>query len=171
MLDVLINHEFTGNPIPFKRPRFTRNNIGYNDPDYDRYKKNLAASLLVAYPDVLGDVPPVKTRERSKWLKANRYGLSVHVYRADNRHADLDNFIKTVCDALQDANVIVNDSQIDVLGGCFKTVDPANPRVEIVLWKLDPETNWAVFKRNASVLVNKLLKPFEAVEVGGQIGG
>jgi len=47
---------------------------------------------------------------------------------------DIDNFIKTVQDALQDAGVVADDAQIDSVSG-VKLIDKNNPRIEIELIK------------------------------------
>lgn len=118
------------------RPRFNGKRA-FNDPKYSAYKKGLAAGLNAVAGFFSWDFPAPASKERSKWLQENRYQLAVQVY-SSARRGDLSNFIKCIEDALQDAGVIADDVQIDgYLEPTFKTIDKANPRVEIQLYKAE----------------------------------
>lgn len=127
-----ISFTYPGNPVPFSRPRFNGKH-GYNDPKYSQYKRSLSRAINAAYGYITWGIPPAGDKNRSKYLAANRYHLTVRAYRSENR-GDVDNFVKTVQDALQDAGVIADDCQIDSISA-EKFLDKANPRIEFELEK------------------------------------
>jgi len=137
MSEPLFTLEFTGAPVPAMRPRFTRAGNTYNDPTYQHYKAALASQFRRANPFLTADIPERNTKQRGKWLASHRYELSVQVYTA-TRRGDLDNYVKTVQDAMQDAGVIGDDVQIDgYRQPFFKTLNKDNPRIVVTLWRLE----------------------------------
>ncbi len=85
----------------------------------------------MAFLDQLPTPPAAGSKERSDYLANNRYALIVKVYRSVNR-GDLDNYVKTVLDAMQDAGLFADDSQIDRITG-EKFIDRENPRIVFTL--------------------------------------
>lgn len=127
-----INFTFKGEPVAAQRPRYDRrNNRTYTPTTYLNYKKKLSTAIRRECNHLIGKIPKAGTSERSKYLAENKYKLHVNVYRAANR-GDIDNFIKSVMDAIQDAYIIGDDSQIYKLSG-EKFIDKENPRVEFEL--------------------------------------
>lgn len=125
-----ITMTYPGNPVPFSRPRFNGKQ-SFNDPKYAQYKRSLSAFINREYGYFAWDIPKAGDKKRSKYLAANRYHLTVRAFRDENR-GDVDNFLKTVQDALQDAGVIADDSQIDSIKA-EKFIDKENPRIEFEL--------------------------------------
>lgn len=132
----ILEFTFYGEPVPAMRPRLGRNGT-YNDPKYSDYKRALAEAIKAEFGFWAWGIPPAEeTTARKKYLKNHRYALSLAVYRTNDR-GDLSNFVKCVEDALQDAGVFANDSQIDsYLEPFFKTIDKENPRIELKLIRL-----------------------------------
>src|SRR5687768_6506359 len=108
----VLDFEFPRPPVPASRPRVTRTGHAFTDPKYAAYKKALTAALYDRFGYFCWDFPPPGSKERSKWLKNNRYKLVLNVYQDTNR-GDIDNFAKTAMDALTQAGVIADDVQID----------------------------------------------------------
>lgn len=133
----LIHH---GNPVPFTRPRFHKGR-GFNDPRYENYKKALAGAIYGEFFPYIQPAPEKGSPERSRFLNFNRFNLEVKAYRAKNT-GDVDNYIKTVQDALQDSGLILDDSQIDKVVG-EKFIDKFHPRIEFVLTQTQ---SWEQFK-------------------------
>lgn len=124
---------FDGEPIPAMRPRVTRNGT-FMPLAYRQYQMRLALSLRQSFGR-LGNFPPTGDKARSAYLKAHRYRLEIKAYRSNKRQVDADNLSKSVLDALQNAGIVANDSQVDELF-CRKCVDPTSPRIEICLERL-----------------------------------
>ena len=120
-------------PVPASRPRVTQRGT-FTPKRYADYKKALTLALFKEFGFWAWDIPPVGSKERSKWLKANRYGLQVDAF-LDKDTGDWDNYGKAVSDALEQAGIIANDKQIDT-ATVNKSIDRKNPRLEIRLWKL-----------------------------------
>jgi Holliday junction resolvase RusA-like endonuclease len=130
----ILDVEIKGNPIPASRPRFTKSGRAYTAEPYKSYKANLAKKLEMLMGE-LPEIPDAGTKERTAYLKAHRYQLSLKIYR-EKAIGDVDNYAKSVMDALQDAGVIANDSQIDT-AHIVKRVDKKNPRLCILLEEAD----------------------------------
>lgn len=124
---------FSFPPVPASRPRVTTRGT-FTPKRYADFKKALTLALFKEFGFWAYDIPPVGDKQRSKWLKANRYGLRVEAY-LDKDVGDWDNHGKAVSDALEQAGIIANDKQIDY-AEVLKEVDRKNPRLEIRLWKL-----------------------------------
>lgn len=126
-------------PVPAARTRSTKHGHHYTPKQYKDYKKALADAIAAKYWNLVELVPPVGNPKRSKFLKYNKYCLLLNVFRVADQ-GDKDNYEKSVMDALGDSGVFANDKQ--VLSG-FTTlfIDAKNPRVEIVLAKLPPDTD------------------------------
>lgn len=124
---------FPGNPVPAMRPRLGRHRT-YNPPVYTRYKTALVQALKKAFGHLALDIPPTGTKQRGHYLASHRYRLVVEVYRVA-RKGDADNYLKTVQDAIQQAGIIGDDSQVDEVY-CRKHIDRENPRVAFVLEEL-----------------------------------
>lgn len=122
-------------PVPAQRPRFDSvRGRTYTPAKYDKYKRGLAKAIqLQAGPFIPPPAPGSK--ERAKELKQNRYFLTLMVYRKRNV-GDGDNYLKSVQDALQDAGVIIDDSQIDIALVDKRFIDKVDPRVELELIQL-----------------------------------
>jgi Holliday junction resolvase RusA-like endonuclease len=121
---------FPGEPVPFQRPRFNGKFV-FNDKRYSNYKSNFSAAIKHYFENDIKPSPKTGTKERALFLNQNRYRLKVKAYRSANR-GDIDNFIKTVQDALQDSGLIADDAQIDKVVGT-KFIDKINPRIEFIL--------------------------------------
>lgn len=127
---------FDGSPVPAARPRVVFGHA-YTPKKYEKYKAALTR-YIKANAGTFERIHPEKgSKARSIYLAQNRYALSVQVYQAANR-GDLDNFIKTAMDALTQANVIADDSQIDILQG-YKTVNKNDPKMIILLEKIEED--------------------------------
>jgi Holliday junction resolvase RusA-like endonuclease len=129
-----IRFVFPGQPISAKRPRVTQRGT-FTDPVYARYKANLTASIEKEFGHLSRAIPPVGSKERSKYMATHRYKLAADFYMQDRRHVDCDNLIKGVLDALQAAGILANDSQVDETLS-RKHHDPAAPRLEVTLEEL-----------------------------------
>jgi Holliday junction resolvase RusA-like endonuclease len=135
-------------PVPAMRARSSqKTNRHYTPKKYADYKRALANAVRSRYCQLVNSVPQTGTKERSKYLKDNRLGLLLLVYRAENR-GDCDNFTKSVQDALQDSGVVGDDSQID-WNFCAKLTDKTRPRVEFILCKSpDNFLDWVLLAYN-----------------------
>lgn len=127
------NLTFHGEPVPFQRPRFNGKFV-FNDKRYSNYKAQLAGEIKYQFAQFIQLPPPANTKERSLFLQANRYRLKVKAYRSRNT-GDVDNFLKTVQDALQDSGLIFDDSQLDKVIA-EKFIDRMMPRIEFTLTKI-----------------------------------
>ena len=129
----MIQYTFYNDPMPAPRPKaYSRGNRAgvYNPSQYMEYKAMLASELRRKFSHKF-NVPAKGTKERTKYIKNNRYALSVEFYRTKNV-GDVDNYLKTVKDALEDAGILANDSQVD-LAIVFKGIDKEWPRTVIML--------------------------------------
>lgn len=68
----------------------------------------------VNYKTVVGYMVASKKVQNS-FPKDVTLDFTMHAHPPDNRKRDLDNLAKIVCDALQDARVYINDSQIKII--------------------------------------------------------
>lgn len=91
------------------------------------------AALQLIYPNLILHSPhPSQKKERAKFLKEHKgiiYSLVVNVYE-EREKGDADNYLKTVQDALQGADIIPNDRKIKA-ALVHLYVDPVRPRIEI----------------------------------------
>ncbi len=127
---------FYGEPVPAQRPRFSRKTgRAYTPPAYSNYKSQLAGEIHYQFRKFISPPPPTGSKERRDYFKANRYKLSVKAYRSRDT-GDIDNFIKTVMDALKDSGLILNDSQIRRLVDSDILIDKISPRIEFTLTKM-----------------------------------
>lgn len=131
---MLVEFTFPGPPVPASRPRVTRTGHAFTEPKYAEYKKALATALKAEYGYFAWDIPAPGSKERSKWLKANRYTLTVKAFINPDR-GDVDNYLKCAADAITQAGLIGDDSQIIIMTG-MKYPDKQNPRLEITLEKM-----------------------------------
>jgi Holliday junction resolvase RusA-like endonuclease len=122
-----------GPPIPAPRPRLGRFGT-FNPPSYTRYKDALVKALRAEYGPLLMQFPASGSKERSRYLADNRFRLILEVYRATNR-GDVDNYLKTAQDAIQQAGLLADDSQIDEIF-CRKHLDRESPRLVFTLERL-----------------------------------
>jgi Holliday junction resolvase RusA-like endonuclease len=123
-----------GEPVPAARARSGQGRT-YTPEKYRAYKEGLATALMARFREILPEIPGTRIpKERKKYLDQNRYRVEITVYRS-KRTGDWDNFAKSVCDALQDAGLIADDSQIDE-GHCWKRIDKTNPRIEFELERI-----------------------------------
>lgn len=113
----MVEFTYNQNPVPFKRPRFNRGQ-SFNDKAYSTYKANLAAALVA---ERLPRIP-----------EGIELKLVAKFYRDSRRRVDLDNLEKALNDALQDAGILPDDSQI-VESHTFKGYDKENPRTVFCL--------------------------------------
>lgn len=130
---MILKFTYAAPPVPASRPRVTRRGT-YNAPAYETYKQGLTKALFDQFGYFCWDFPAPGSKERSKWLKANRYKMVLRVYQA-NARGDIDNFAKSVMDAMTKAGVIADDSQVDELDA-KKQVDKSCPRIELELLKV-----------------------------------
>lgn len=134
MID-LIEFIYPGEPIPATRPRRSDSGGMFTPEPYRSYKEALAEALYLNFRQGKIPLPPTSVPyERQKYIKKNRYSLSVKVYRSKNV-GDVDNYYKCISDAIQDSGLIVSDSQIDECY-CIKLIDKVNPRIELELKRL-----------------------------------
>ncbi len=129
---------YSGEPVPASRPRFDKRGFAYTDPRYAKYKKDLAYFIRREFKDYLPSFPPKASKERTAYLKNNRYILILRVFRTVNR-GDVDNHLKAIQDALQDARLFADDSQIDE-ARVTKSIDKMNPRIEFKLIHIQHQT-------------------------------
>ncbi len=129
-----ISITFPGEPVPASRPRTTRNGHVYTDKHYSCYKQSLATFIHAEYGYFAWDFPKPGDKDRAKWLKKNRYRLSLSVYRRAGAGYWY-NFAETVRDALSQAGVIADDCQIHQAEVKLHT-DKDKPRLEILLESL-----------------------------------
>lgn len=61
------------------------------------------------------DVSLMLTPFRNKFNETDRISLTINVFPPDKRKRDLDNLLKCIQDSLQDAEIIHDDNQIDML--------------------------------------------------------
>lgn len=124
---------FHGEPVPASRPRVTKFGA-YNSAKYTAYKSSLIQAIKKDFGFYTWDIPKPGDKDRSKFLKNNRYSLTLEVFTLTDK-GDFDNYAKSVSDALEQAGIIGNDKQIDE-AHIFKTVDKDNPRISITLNQL-----------------------------------
>lgn len=105
--DPMLTFKFDGEPVPAMRARVTQNGT-YTPAKYRQYKRRLAQALASNFPHL---VQALSKNERAKVLKKVSYSLDIIVCRS-RATGDIDNFLKTVMDALQDSGIILNDKQI-----------------------------------------------------------
>jgi Holliday junction resolvase RusA-like endonuclease len=127
---LILEFTFYGEPVPFQRPRFN-GRFAFNDTRYSAYKKDLATAVQKECRGQITPAPEPNTKARSLFLNTNRYKLRVRAYRSRNT-GDVDNFVKTVLDALQDSGVIADDCQVDKIIG-EKFIDKVCPRISFLL--------------------------------------
>lgn len=96
------------NPAPCERPRHN-GRFSFNSPRYRAYKDE-AVLHLTTCANCLEHLKATRARGYKGELK-----LWVRFERKDRRKVDLDNLVKALCDVLQDAGYIENDSQISRL--------------------------------------------------------
>lgn len=58
--------------------------------------------------------------------------LSANFYRSDKRKVDIDNLLKALMDAIQDAGLVTNDALIAEVSA-YRHHDKQNPRIEFML--------------------------------------
>ena len=131
---------FPGHPVPYTRmtqgSRWTQ-----AAQNYLGYRNALADALRAEFPNlVIPPAPPtsdVKARKAyNEQQKRIHYELGVDVFLARDA-GDWSNFYKAVEDALQCAGLVWNDKQITRCLGGDRRIDKENPRVEIVLWRVN----------------------------------
>lgn len=74
-------------------------------------------------------------------IRGTEYELSVVVFMADGRPRDADNFLKTICDALEHCGAIDNDKRITDLH-MHRRMDAVDPRTVIIV-RTDQEQMFA----------------------------
>lgn len=119
-LEIVLKLTFDGNPLAKSRPRFSRGRV-YNPQKNEDYEEALGWAMKAE----LG---------QHEMDDINEFGLSCNFYRSTAQRIDVDNMIKTVCDA---ANNIVwkDDAQcIEVYGRVFRR--DKNPRTEMVIYRI-----------------------------------
>lgn len=108
-----------GTPIPFARPRFAGKR-GYQDPTYAAWKRGAALILRAAlhggpaFPrqPLALEVHVYHPRPKVRPAHVDRLTWSAGGCCYAITRSDLDNHVKAVCDALQDAGVIADDRWI-----------------------------------------------------------
>ena len=108
-----------GPPQPWQRAGSTRKGVRYTQAETKRYQLAIKTSWLMVGQRTL------------LWPKDCRYRLHVVAYFADNRRRDLDNVLKSVCDALNGV-AYHDDSQINVMH-VERWVDEKRPRTLITV--------------------------------------
>lgn len=93
------------NPAPCERPRHN-GRFSFNSHRYRAYKDEAVLHLKTC-ADCLEHLKATCARGHKGELK-----LTARFERKDRRKVDLDNLVKALCDVLQDAGYIENDSQI-----------------------------------------------------------
>lgn len=86
-------------------------------PSLNRYYRTHRGRVLISKEgrDYRQLVMRLSLAERWPCLGDSRVKVVIDVYPPDRRRRDLDNLQKCLCDSLEAANVIDNDSQIDDL--------------------------------------------------------
>jgi len=114
----VIQAQILGNPVPFARPRFSGKRA-YQAPVYAAWKAGAALQLRAAargqsfarQPLAL-EVNVYHPRPATRPAHADRPIWSAGGCCYAITRSDLDNHIKAVCDALQDAGIIADDRWI-----------------------------------------------------------
>ena len=136
-----------GEPVPASRPRVTRWGT-YNSKRYKRYKETATLFMQSANRSnvpighaIAISVEVVIPRPQKK----PRTGLHGLYWKSDEDYpapiggkwGDLDNYIKSILDAAQEAKVIVNDSQVVEISATKHAGD--EPGVHVTICIVDPD--------------------------------
>ena len=105
---------FDGPPVPAARPRVVFGHA-YTPKKYEKYKAAL-----------------------TRYIKANAGTFERIHPEKGSKARSIYNCIKTAMYALTQANVIADDSQIDILHG-YKTVNKNDPKMIILLEKIEED--------------------------------
>ena len=117
---VLFQAEVPGKPVPQPRPRITRGGGKYYPKGYAETRKLLVKSFKRAH------------RRRKPLAHVMRLEVAVAGAR---RNSDLSNHLKSIEDALVQAEVIKDDA-ITYLQEVWVRVVEGNPRTEVTLYRL-----------------------------------
>jgi crossover junction endodeoxyribonuclease RusA len=106
-------------------------------PSGNRYWRNVLGRMIVskearAYKET---VKKLVMAHRLHTL-SGKIELSIHAYPPDRRKRDLDNLLKVVIDAMQDAGLYANDSQIDKISIQRMSIDGDGGELVIELKEL-----------------------------------
>ena len=110
-----------GSPIPKARARKGCSGVWYTPQSTVRYEGAVRMVAACARP--------------ASWSLTGRYSVTVHCYFGDARHRDLDNVLKSVCDALNGV-AWADDSQVDVVSA-QRQIDRDNTRTAVTISRLD----------------------------------
>ena len=125
-------------PVACPRPRVTKKGFVYYPAGYTQFKKALAHELeQLDIPPFEGGIPLI-LRARFFMPKPKRGQYIGYHYKKP----DLDNLVKSLCDGLEAAGVIPNDSQFAQLD-CVKCYSP-NPKIMFMI----EEANWEELHEN-----------------------
>ena len=95
-------------PVACPRPRVTSKGFVYYPAKYKAFKRNLEAELAELDIDPLPAGVPLSLKVRFSMPKPKRGKHIGYHYKKP----DLDNLVKSLCDGLEGAGVLHNDSQI-----------------------------------------------------------
>lgn len=130
MNNIILQLTVPGNPVPCPRPRVVR------------IKNFVRAFIPKPARDYISMVEWLITVENRKKTSPHDallpFGLTATFYRSDKRRCDMDNMLKSLMDAITNAEIWNDDSQL-IEASLKKRYDKTNPRVEFELYRPEPE--------------------------------
>jgi len=133
-----ITFEIPGAIIPKERPRFSGH--AYTSKRTKGYETHIRGCAMAALAQwrIDGRTNELKPeRGHRHWNAVRRFSLNVVLFMQDRRRRDLDNCIKSICDALN-GMLWDDDAQIDELYA-FRRYDKDNPRAIVTVSALSHE--------------------------------
>ena len=120
-----------GQPVPKARPRYTTRNGAVYTEERTREAEDL---IQLVFMDLYGK--PRHTRRTTKPPSPGTFfRVDCWFFTKARFRADIDNYLKTVLDALNDV-AWEDDSQVWA-SCCYRLLDKNNPRTEIVITSID----------------------------------
>ena len=95
-------------PVACPRPRVTSNGFVYYPAKYTQFKNRLKEELIKLEIEPMPEGKPLSLKVRFSMPKPKRGKYIGYHYKKP----DLDNLIKSLCDGLESAGILKNDSQI-----------------------------------------------------------
>ncbi len=122
-------------PVACPRPRVTKKGFVYYPAGYTAFKTAISKELADLEIPPFDKGAPLVLRATFFMPKPKRGEYIGYHYKKP----DLDNLVKSLCDGLEAAGVIPNDSQFSQLD-CVKRYSP-NPKIMFMIEYLDEEEN------------------------------
>lgn len=121
---LLVSVVVPGNPIPKARAR-VMDGYTYTPKRTRDYEQLVRYTVKQQYPDLVAD--------------DSEYAIRLVFYRQTNVRADWDNLAKEIADSLTGLIWLDDNQIVDARVQVFRGVGRAAARMELLIWRLDPE--------------------------------